>query len=200
MVVQLPALSNLTMLRLEGVVWNTGLPASLQELVLEYCTVSDELHLPATLRKMRVLECDSSSSDTYGEFSVHLNEGLQQAILVEKRCSVDIGGELPSTLTHLVLRDRSTSSLGPLPVDLEYLDLNRALSEPLGMLPDTLEVLRLGNRYRQPLGVLPDTLTGLDVGRRFNSDLGLLPESLEVLRVANKFRQDLGPLPLQLEH
>jgi FNIP Repeat len=200
MVLELPALPKLTVLRLEGIALRTGLPPSLQELVLDRCTVSDELQLPVTLRKLRVLKCDSSSNYVDGDLAVHFNEGLQQAIIVERQRSVDIGGELPSTLTHLVLRDASTSPLGPLPSGLLHLDLNRDLAEPLSMLPGTLEVLQLGNRYEQPLDVLPDTLTELKVGRKFNQPLGLLPPSLKFLQIGNKFEQDLGPLPLQLEH
>jgi hypothetical protein len=158
MPVELPALSDLTVLRLHGIELNTGLPPSLQELFLEYCTVSSNLQLPATLQKLRVMKCDSDSSDitmiVNVEFRVHLNEGLQQAIIIIDRWRrADLGGDLPSTLTHLVLRDGSTSSLGPLPPGLQHLELNRKLTEPLGPLPDTLQVLKLGTRYEQPLDV-----------------------------------------------
>eukprot|EP00953_Heterococcus_sp_UTEX-ZZ885_P034967 18083-Heterococcus_DN1.PRE.1 len=200
LVLELQALPKLTVLRLEGIAMRTGLPPSLQELVLDRCTVSDELQLPVTLRKLRVLKCDSSSDYVDGELAVHFNEGLQQAIIVERQRSVDVGGALPSTLTHLVLRDKSASPLGPLPSGLLHLDLNRDLAEPLSMLPGALEVLQLGNRYEQPLDVLPDALTELKVGRMFNYNLGVLPASLKFLQVGNKFTQDLGPLPPQLKY
>jgi FNIP Repeat len=185
---------------LQPVEWNTSLPACLQELYLTQCKFSDELHLPATLRKLELKYCSSSSGGDES-FKVHLNEGLQLAVIKHCHC-VDISSELPSTLTHLVLQDssRSTLRLGELPAGLQHLEFSRRLSEPLGLLPSSLRVLKLGYRYSQPLDVLPDTLTELRVGRRFDWPLGILPQSLKSLHIGERFTQKLGPLPPQLEH
>ena len=153
MVAALPALPNLTVLCLQGVEWSTSLPPCLQELCLSGCTVSDELQLPATLQKLELAFCrGSSSSSSDANFAAHLTAILQH-VVIRSDCSVDIGSQLPSTLTHLVLDDRSSASPGVLPSGLQHLELNRKLSEPVGVLPSTLEVLRLGWRYTQPLGV-----------------------------------------------
>jgi hypothetical protein len=192
MVAEFPALSNLIVLRLRGVDWGTtSLPVRLQELCLDGCKVSTELQLPATLRKLELLRCSSSIGDDES-FSVQLFEGLQH-VVIRAWYNVDVGSELPSTLTHLVLQDRSTSSLGVLPAGLLHLELGTRCDEPIGMLPKALQVLKLGDAYTQPLGVLPDTLTMLDTGDSFNSPLGILPQSLKSLHVGVNFTQNWGP-------
>jgi hypothetical protein len=116
---------------LQPVKWDTSLFACLQELYLSQCKFSDELHLPATLRKLELKYCSSSSGGDES-FGIHLNEGLQHAVI--KRCHcIDISSELPSTLTHLVLQDsnRSALRLNELPAGLQHLELSRRLSEPL---------------------------------------------------------------------
>jgi hypothetical protein len=176
---------------------NLRLPTRLQELYLSYCKFSGGLQLPATLRRLELVHCSSSSGDK--SFSAHLNEGLQHAV-IKSGHSVDIGSELPSTLTHLVLQDHSRAYLGDFPSVLQHLQLNRNLHEALEPLPSSLRVLKLGSKYRHPLGILPDTLIELRVGRQFDWPLGALPESLISLRVGDDYTQNLGPLPLQLEH
>jgi hypothetical protein len=198
-----PALSTLTSLSLQGIEWSTSYPPCLHELCLTMCKVSGERQLPATLRKLQLVHC-SSSSGTYNSMVVHLNAGLQQ-LVIASWCRVEFGSELPSTLIHVVLSECESSSslrevLGAHTFELLHLELDPHLNEPLWVLPSTLQVLRLGGAHTQPLGVLPDTLTELDTGDRFNEALGMLPLSLKSLRIGSAFRHNLGPLPLHLEH
>jgi FNIP Repeat len=173
------------------------LPTCLQELYLSYCKFSGGLQLPATLRKLELKYCSSSSSDE--SFSAHLNDGLQH-VVIKNWYRVELGSDVPSTLTYLVLHDESRAPLGELPAELQHLDLNRRLSESIEPLHSSLRVLKLGDKYTQPLGTLPDTLIELRLGRKFDWPLGSLPQSLKSLRVGESFTQHLGPLTLQLEH
>jgi hypothetical protein len=197
MAADFPALPCLTALCLQGLEWSTGLPTRLQELSLERCKVSAELQLPLSLRKLVLVYCESNSSsgsdsDSDGSIRVCLNEVLQHVVIKsETECSIEFNSELPSTLTHLVLHDESSASLGALPPGLQHLDFNIGIAEPLSVLPSTLQVLKLGYSYNYPLGILPDTLTVL----------GILPQCLRSLCIdSNLFEHNLGPLPLHLEH
>jgi hypothetical protein len=97
---------------------NLRLPSYLQDLHLSYCKFSKGLQLPATLRRLELVHCSSCNSNDKC-FSAHLNKGLQHAV-IKSGHSVDIGSELPSTLTHLVLQDHSRASLGDLPPGLQH--------------------------------------------------------------------------------
>jgi hypothetical protein len=210
--VQALALPHLAYMSLQDVAWSIDLPTRLQELCLLRCKVSDELHLPATLRKFQLWLCSRSNSsssssgrldsDDY-KLTVHLNEGLQQLELTGVQ-RVEYGSALPSTLTHLLLMELfesdSTSPLGALPSGLQRLEMNRHLDKAPGVLFCALQQLTLGCNYTQPLGVLPDTLIELNTGSTFNEVLGALPQSLKSLRIGSNFSHSLGPLPLHLEH
>jgi hypothetical protein len=194
---ELSALPHLKYLHLVGVEWSTDWPSSLQELCLISCKVSDQLQLPVTLRKLKLKHCNSSRGNSEKIITVYLTEGLQHLELVSWY-RVELSGDLPSTLTHLVLRDCSGTLSALLPQQ-QNLELLRHLHKVLAVLPSSLQVLKLGYAYTQPVGALPDTLTELDTGGGFNNSLGILPQSLKLLRIGSAFKHNLGPLPLHLE-
>lgn len=110
---------------------------------------------------------------------------------------------LPSSLTHLSLKDRFDHPIGDFPPKLINLDLEAIYDFPIKHLPSTIKSLKLDvNRMNQNIDittfVFPPSPTRLVLGRRFNQPLNNLPNTLTHLVLGGEFNQALEYLPSSL--
>lgn len=134
--------------------------------------------------------------------------------------NIDIG-DLPPSLTHLVLPYNYNQSVDNLPPNLTHLTLGKGFNSPINSLPTSLinldfscgyfihsienipnsiTQLVLGHYFNQPITDLPPLLTHLTIGYWFNQSIDSLPKSITHLRiqVGGLFKQEYTCLPPHL--